>query len=132
MPNVDVLLPIQTALYTLLDTELSVPVHDHVDEDTPFPYVAIGEATSTPEHAHDRYGARSTVTLHVWSAYHGTAEALGITGELIGLLDLQDLTVTDHHTVSVRWEQTVPMRDPDADLRHVVVRFAVKTEYTAG
>lgn len=130
MPNIDALGPTQTALFTVLDAGLAQPVYDHVDEGATFPYVVLGDATSTPEHSHDRFGARTTETIHVWSAHHGFSEANGIVSQIIGLLDHQELTVTGHHTVAVRWEQTIPMRDPDADLRHVAVRFAITTEYT--
>lgn len=128
MPNADVLLPVQRALFARLTDELTCGVHDLVPEGATYPYVVIGEATDTPDNSHDRYGHDSTVTLHVWSTYHGTAEALGIAGELIGLLDHQPLTVTGFDTVAVRHRQTVVMRDPDADLRHAVVRFAITTE----
>lgn len=128
MVNADVLLPVQRAVFTRLDAELTCGVHDLVPEGAAYPYVVIGEATDTPDNAHDRYGHDSTVTLHVWSTYHGTTEALGIAGELIGLLDHQPLVVDGFDTVAVRHRQTVVMRDPDADLRHVVVRFAITTE----
>lgn len=136
MSNTDVLWPLQTAIYTLLtgDTELMADVtgvYDHVPEGTGFPYVTIGAATATPQGAHDRYGRRSTVTLHVWSAYHGWSEALSIVDHLLRLLDHQDLTVDGHEFVSVHHEQTVSMQDPDEDLRHVAVRFAVETEHPA-
>lgn len=130
MPNVDPLLPIQRAVFARLDAELTVDVHDHVPEAAQYPYVVVGEGTATPDNAHDRFGHDSTITLHVWSTYHGTSEALGIAGELIGLLDHSPLVVDELTTVAVRHQQTVTMRDPDADLRHVAVRFAVNTEQT--
>lgn len=128
MPNVDPLLAVQRAVYARLSAELTAGVHDHVPEGATYPYVVIGEATSTPDYAHDRFGHDSTITLHVWSTYHGTSEALGIAGELIGLLDHQPLVIDELDTIAVRHQQTVTMRDPDADLRHVAVRFAVITE----
>lgn len=133
MANADVLWPIQTALYARLtgDATLSgkAGIYDEVPEGAAFPYVDLGEATATPLGAHDRFGARTVETLHVWSTYHGYAEALDITNDLVRLLDHQTLIVDGHETVSVRFERAVKMRDPDADLRHVAVRFAIETEH---
>ena len=134
--NADVLAPIQQALYTRLTSDAGLMadvtgVYDHVPEGAAFPYVVLGEATATPQGALDRYGRRSTVTLHVWSAYHGWSEALGIVDHLIRLLDLQTLTVAGHDFVAMRHEQTVTLRDPDEDLRHVACRFAIETENPA-
>lgn len=136
MPNTDVLWPLQTAIYTTLTADTALMddvtgVYDHVPEGTAFPYVTLGATTAIPRGAHDRFGRRSTVTLHVWSAYHGWFEALGVVDHLLRLLDRQDLTVDGHEFVSMRVEQTVSMMDPDEDLRHIAVRFAVETEHVA-
>ena len=136
MPNSDVLLPLQGAVRSLLLADVTLAgkvsgVFDSVPEGTAFPYVTIGDATSNPDNAHDRFGARSTVTLHVWSAYHGYLEALDIADDLLRLLDHQPLAVAGHDTVAIRHQQTVPMRDPDSDLRHVACRFAIETETSA-
>jgi hypothetical protein len=135
VPNADVLWPAQVSIYTKLTGDATLAgkvsgVFDHVPESQAFPYVVVGEATSTPQGAHDRFGARTTVTLHVWSAYHGFSEALAVVDDLMRLLDHQTLAIGGHHTVAVRHQQTVTMRDPDADLRHVAVRFAIETEHT--
>lgn len=134
--NTNVLGPLHTAIYGRLTGDVTLMakvtgIFDHVPEGSGFPYVTIGEATSTPDGAHDRFGARSTVTIHVWSARHGFSEALAIASDLMRLLDHQALIVNGHDTVAVRHQQTVTMRDPDADLRHVPVRFAIETENAA-
>lgn len=136
MTNADALWPIQVAVYDRLTGDVTLAgkvsgVYDHVTEGAGWPYVVIGEATSTARGAHDRFGARSTLTLHIWSTYHGFAEALDIADDLLRLLDHQPLTVAGHDTVYVHHDQTVTLRDPDADLRHVVVRLATETEHAA-
>lgn len=137
-PNDDVLAPIQQAMHTRMTGDAALTgrvtgVFDEVPSGQDYPYVVHGEHTSTGqgEGAHDRYGRRSTVTLHVWSAYHGTREMLAVVGDLLRLFDLQPLTVDGHRVLSVRQEQTVTMRDPDRDLRHAAVRFAVTTQTEA-
>lgn len=133
-PNADVAWPLQVALYSRLtaDPDLSgdvTGVFDHVPEGQLFPYVTIGAFTSVPEGALDRFGARSTVTLHVWSTYHGRFEVGGIATHLMRLLDHQPLTVVGHDTVVCRHEQTVDVPDPDPDVTHRAIRFAVDTEH---
>lgn len=136
MPNVDVLGPLQQAQYDRMTGDATLMgkvtgVFDRVPEGTAFPYVQLGEQIATPQGAHDRYGRRTVFTLHVWSAHDGFSEAYGIVDDLLRLFELQDLTVAGHHTVVVRHVQTVTMRDPDGDLRHVAVRFAAETENDA-
>lgn len=138
-PNVEPLLPVLAALDTLLggaagfdvdvlgDT-VTVGVYDHVPEGAAFPHVVIGETTQVPENMHDRFGHRVTVTLHIWSAEHGYFEALAIASHISTLLDHKPLVVDGFDVVAIRHEQTITMRDSDADLRHVPVRYAVHTE----
>lgn len=138
MPNADVLGPLQVALHTVLTGDATLMarlagdgIFEYVPEGQGFPYVVVGEAVETPDGAHDRFGADTVQTLHIWSAYHGWKEAQEIKGDLMRLLDHQELTITGHHTVAVRFMQAVSMRDSDQDLRHVAIRFAVVTEHDA-
>lgn len=136
MNNADVVWPTQVALYSLLTGDAALMaditgVFDEVPEGQAFPYVTIGEFTVTPGGAHDRFGARSTVTLHAWSTYHGRAEISTVVGHLMRLLDHQALNVNGHDTVVVAHEQTVTVPDPDPDVRHAAVRFALVTELQA-
>lgn len=136
MDNSDPVWPIQVALYQRLTGDPALMadvtgVHDHVAKETPFPYVTIGTFTSTPQGAHDRFGARTTVTLHGWSTYHGGKEISDIAGHLLRLLDHQPLAVDGRHTVYVHHEQTVTFTERDSDIRHVACRFSVATENVA-
>jgi hypothetical protein len=127
--------PLQTALYTKLggDATLSglvTGVFDEVPEGTQTPYMVIGEAYATPRNSHDRHGRRTVETIHVWSDHLGFSEANTITDRIVGLLDHQPLTVTDHDVVLAHFEYDQTIRDPDPNLRHVVLRFAFTTEQT--
>lgn len=132
--NIDVVWPIQTAIYSTLTGDAALTgditgVFDEVPEGQAYPYISIGEVTVTSQGAHDRFGARSTITLHGWSTYHGKKEITALIGHLLRLLDQQTLEVDGHHTVAVRHEQTVTQRENDTDIRHAAVRFAVETEH---
>lgn len=128
--NADALFPLQQALYTALDAALDADVYDDVPEGASYPYVVVGEFTEIPENAHDRFGARITATLHVWSSYHGTKDALAIRSSIVEELDHQAITVAGFDTIAARHEQTIVIRDPDEDLRHIAVRFSFVTEKT--
>jgi hypothetical protein len=126
------LLPLQRALFDLLDAELSVPVVDFVTEDTPKPYVVLGEATETPDNDHGGYGSETLHTLHIWTQAEGFTEALEIADELTRLLDHRRdaLEVDGHRVVAIRHEMTRTLRDPRPELRHVPVSYRITTEQT--
>ncbi|NWN89185.1 MAG: DUF3168 domain-containing protein [Micrococcaceae bacterium] len=133
MDNKDPVWPIQVAIFQALsnDQQLSADVtgvFDHVPDSTAFPYVTTGEVTTTPSGAHDRFGARSTITLHGWSTYNGKKEISEIANHLLRILDHKPLQVDGFHAVYVHHEQTVTMTERGNDIRHVAVRFAIETE----
>lgn len=134
MPNETALLPVQAGIYSVLtgDAQLTALVGvdgvlDDVPEPKPYPYVVIGEAVETPDNVHGAFGSRVAATLHVWSEHRGYSEALDIAGHLMRLLDHQDVPIPDRGLIACRHEQTITMRDPDPDVRHVVVRFSFDT-----
>lgn len=110
-----------------LAAEVAGRVYDEVPEGAPKPYLSIGDAVETPDNELAAFGSRVAHSVHVWSGYAGFAEALRIAGHLVRLLDHQPLTVPGRGLVAARHEQTITMRDPDPDVRHVVVRFAFDT-----
>jgi len=127
--------PIQTAIYTALtgDTTLMTlvnGVYDWVPEGTLMPYVVIGEAMATPRNSHDRFGRRNVETLHVWSQQQGMKQINAIMSRITTILDHQTLTVTGHDAVMCHHEFEQTLNDPDPEIRHGVIRFAVTTEET--
>lgn len=136
-PNELALLPIQGAMFArikadaVLNAAIGGRVYDEVPENAVYPYVVLGEGVETPDNELAAYESRVAATLHVWSAYRGFRESLIIAGHLIRLFDHQPLVVAGRGVVAVRHEQTVTLRDPDSDVRHVVVRFAIDTYPTS-
>lgn len=127
--------PIQAAVLELLEGDATLSglitgVYDYLPETIPFPYVVVGEATDAPDNSHDRYGRQTVITLHVWSQYHGYAQALGIASRVNALLDHQPLTIVGLDHVVTRYEFSQALTDPEApgNIRHVVLRYRVLTE----
>jgi hypothetical protein len=120
--------PLQQAIYARLTGDASLMgavsgVYDYVPEGAAYPYVAIGEAVEVPNDSHDRPGLTVTFTLHIWSRYRGTKQAIQILGHVDRLLNRTPLAVAGFRDVSLVVESSQMMRDPDPEIRHVPVRL---------
>jgi len=122
--------PLQVAIRGVLIADLDLMslitgVYDHVPPAAVHPYVVVGDCVDRPDDAHDRRGWDSMATLHIWSRYRGTGQALQILGHLDRLLHRRPLVVPGYTDISIAhdWHQT--MRDPDPEVRHVPVRYRV-------
>ena len=127
--------PLQSALYTKLTGNVPfmaavTGLFDWVPEGTAYPYVTFGEAMATPRNAQDRFGRRTVETLHVWSKQQGMLQVANIMSLITQALDHQTLTVTGHDAVMVHHEFEQTLNDPDPEIRHGVIRFAITTEET--
>lgn len=126
------LLPVQQAFYDRMTGDPTLMamagVWDYVPENASHPYVVLGEAIETPRNAHGEFGRETVETLHVWSRSRGFSEALTILSRLVELFDHQPLTVDGQDMISVRYEFSQALRDPDPEIRHIPIRFRVTTE----
>ena len=71
------------------------------------------------------------MTIHVWSRYRGKKEAKQIQGEIYDALTRQELTVEDHDLVTIEFEYSDVVLDPDGQTRHGVQRFRAVVERSA-
>ncbi len=130
------MLPVIRAVYVRLtgDEELtdmvSGRIFDHTPEDTPYPYIVVGEAIESPDNWHGGFGRQTVLTLHVWSQYRGFTEALRIAARLMALLDHTPLAVDGLAHIATRYESSEALTDPEppGNIRHVPIRFRVVTE----
>jgi hypothetical protein len=129
------LAPIQQAIYQRLTGDgtlmgLITGVFDDVPEDRPYDYVVVGEVTTAPDNHHGGFGRSVVATLHVWTRSRGFASALAVEDRVVQLLDHQPLPIPGHDTVSVRFEfsQTLVDPEPPGDIRHIPIRFRISTE----
>lgn len=134
--------PLQKALVTLLGADATLTtlltaagrVLDQVTEQTPYPYVRLGDHLSIPDNDHSGYGREVTETLHIWTKARGNVTGQTIASRIIELLDHQHVALTaafaplaGHRVVSVRNEFDQALTDPDPEIRHHVLRFRVVT-----
>ncbi|MGG3625532.1 DUF3168 domain-containing protein [Bacillus gobiensis] len=61
-----------------LSSKVSGRIYDAVPENTPYPYVTIGEPTNTPFDTKTSFGENTILSVHCWSSYSGKKEAYEI------------------------------------------------------
>lgn len=121
---------LQTAVHTKLTGDATLMgfvsgVFDEVPENTVMPYVTYGAVVEESDDAHDRQGLESQLTCHIWSRYRGYKESAEILRELDRLLDRAPLLVDGFEDVSIAHQTHQFMRDPNPEIRHVVVEYRV-------
>jgi hypothetical protein len=98
-------------------------VYDDVPQDTPYPYIVVGEETTINAGTMTVDGLEHTLTLHVWSRYRGLKETKQIMERIYTLLHNSNLTVTGASLVNLRQEFSSTFVDADGLTRHGVIRF---------
>ena len=120
---------LQTAIYTKLSTDnnltstLGASVFDDIPEETPYPYVQLGEDTAIDYSTKDQTGSEVTVNVDIWSRYRGSLQAKNIMDRVHTLLHDSSLSVTGSNFINMRFEFSDIIRDPDGITRHGVMRF---------
>lgn len=117
---------IQAAIFAKLQTVGTV--YDHVPQESAFPYIVIGDDTSTPWDTDDSTGSESTCTIHVWSRQRGRKEVKTIMQAIYDAMHRQELTITGGALVECAAEFQESFLDPDGITRHGVIRFRLITE----
>ena len=123
---------LQEAIYTALtgDAPLMATitgVHDHVPQDTAFPYITIGASTARQWGAAGVEGVETTLTIHVWSRTRGHKEAKQIIAEVHRILDDADLPVSGHNLVRLDFEFAEFLLDADGITYHGIARYRAVT-----
>lgn len=104
------------------------PIYDDVPQDAAFPYVTLGDDTHLAFDTDDSLGAESTIVVHVWSRYRGRKEVKEIQSLIYERLVRQFIPVQDHDLITIEFEYSDVIMDPDGMTRHGVQRFRVLTE----
>lgn len=126
-------LAIQSAVFTKLNANLTVPVYDNapqvVDAAEGFPYVTIGEDTINEWDTDDTIGGNVTVTIHTWSRYPGRKETKEIQSEVDAALNrATDLTYAGYHFLGCDHISSDSFLDADGLTRHGVQSFRIYIE----
>ncbi|KEY88686.1 DUF3168 domain-containing protein [Pseudomonas capeferrum] len=107
-------LALQEAIFARLQAEVSCPIYDGANINTPMPYVSIDrEISVNASPISGRKRETRLIYLSVWSDAVGQAEVKRINGEVIAALDERRLPLEVGRAVSVRVEQADAQRDAD-------------------
>lgn len=121
-------LAIQQTIYELLsaDTELTGKIggiYDGFPQHEPFPYITLGDGTSTPFATFEHMGEEVFINIHIWSRYKGFKEGLEISRDIHRMLSQQNIQVADFGTVGSYFDSSDTLRDPDGITRHFILRY---------
>jgi hypothetical protein len=135
-------LDLQKAVYLALSDMISAPVYDHVPQDTPYPYVVIGEDNFVDWSTDDKNGFEATVNIHVWHRPEGDSGSRGrsavkvIQGEIYGILQRSSFDIGAYGNPGMSYEYSDCFLDTDGTTYHGVQRFrdnfAEKNEFILG
>jgi len=116
--------PLQKAILARLKSRLSVEVYDHVDNEAPFPFVAIGEDTEVDWSAKSEPGEEVTHTIHIYSRWQGMKEAKDIKDQVVrALTEDWELDLGDEFRIVLHRLDSANSFREDEKTRHSVVRF---------
>lgn len=120
---------LQGAIYSLLNglspALASGGVHAPAPQNTPLPYVEIGESDAVDADVQCRAGLEETVTIHVWTKAGGYAAAKQIMSRIRDALHAQNLTVSGRSSAFAIVRSTRAFTDDDEQSVHGVVTVSV-------
>ena len=130
--NADSSWELQKAIYSALTGDSALMamitgVHDHVPQDTAFPYVTIGESTAVDWRTVGHDGMETTLVFHVWSRERGHREVKQILAELHRILHRANLTVPGHVLGFLRYGFSQTSQDPDGATYHGIANYDALT-----
>lgn len=116
---------LQEAIKSALGTALSgtATVHDHVPQNTAFPYVVIGDTDVSDWGTKDSIGTEQLLQIDVWSRYKGRKQALQIGNTIYETLHEESLTVEGQQLVLMRFDSADALQEADGETYRRVMRF---------
>jgi hypothetical protein len=120
---------VQEAVYAALTAVPAMPpVYDHVEQNTPTPYVTIGDAQHNEWDTDDSIGADVSITIHAWSEQRGRKEVKEMLGLIYDTLHRAEIFVYGYHLVTMQYEFSDTFLDPDGVTYHGVCRYRALLE----
>tara|TARA_R110000782_G_scaffold47256_1_gene104024 strand:+ start:7466 stop:7849 length:384 start_codon:yes stop_codon:yes gene_type:complete len=119
----------QTAIYTQLNAQLSIPVYDSVPQSATYPYVTIEYQESARSNWLSDRKDQKIMYFSIWSDYRGQKEVLQIMSELDGLLHNQRFTLTTGRIAEMQVLSKRTNREPDGVTFMGQLRLQILLEY---
>lgn len=122
----------EAGLTALLSTDpidgVSPAIYDHVDQDSGFPYITVGEPDGVEHDADDIQGWTGQVIVHSWSRERGFGEVRQIMRQTDAALHREVPVVTNARIVTLHRESADSVLDQDGMTRHGIHTFRVILE----
>lgn len=124
---------LQAAIYNRLASDtalasLGFAVYDDVPQGSAYPFIIVGEESSTDDGGKDYQALNRSIIVHTFSRYAGSKETKDALAIVYDLLHEQPLTVTDQQVVLLRHDFMGPIQvEGDGLTRHGVMRFRALT-----
>lgn len=124
---------VQRALYETLTAHVPLMarvtgIFDHVPSGQSLPYVTVGEAVETDWSAVAFAGRDHRLSVHVWSAHAGMAEAKALLSLVDDALEHMPAQLDSHRLVSLRFLSSRVFADVEDGVRHGVADYRARTE----
>jgi len=126
---------LQHAVYTALSAsgELTAllggsRIYDVVPHAAAYPFITMGQTSSTDWGTGIEDGEEHIMTLHVWSSYGGRSEAQVIMGSIRDTLHTARLSLSGHNLINLRQQFSDIRREPDGVTIHGLLRYRATTQ----
>ena len=118
---------IVAAIYSRLETELSVPVYDQVPQDSlVFPYVQVNVPSTTGSDTDTENGFTALMNIVSYSRYRGSKEVNDLNGAVYNALHRWDFPDTASYCIStIHQVSSTITRSPDGITRDSLQVFEI-------
>ena len=103
-------------------------IYDDVPHGAAYPFVTMGQTSSTDFGTGTEDGEEHIVTLHVWSSFGGRSEAQLIMGAIRDALHNASLALTGYTLINLRQQFSDIRREADGITIHGLVRYRAVTQ----
>lgn len=124
---------LQKALYDALTGDSSLMalitgIYDHVEQETAFPYVTIGESSISAFDTKDTDGMEHILTINTWSRKRGRKEIKQIHAEIYRILQNENIPISNQVIILMQFDFEEIYLDSDGLTYHGVLRFRSLTQ----
>lgn len=126
---------LQQAVYSALSGNAALAallggprIYDDVPHTAAYPFVTMGQTSSSDFGTATEDGEEHILTLHVWSAAGGRSEAQLLMGAVRDVLHNAPLTLSGHTLVNLRQQFADIRREADGITIHGLARYRAVTQ----
>lgn len=126
---------VQQAVYSALSANAPLNallggarIYDDVPHAAAYPYVTMGQTSSSDYGTGSNDGEEHILTLHIWSSFGGRSEAQLIMGAIRDVLHTAHLALSGHALVNLRQQFSDVRREADGITIHGLVRYRAVTQ----